>query len=107
MITTLTIIVTKTFLIGWFLLVLVVGFVIGASIMRRFYYERITDEAFEEAKQEYLRFFHERFDPTAESAASAFNRSLERENEDLKNQIKIYKEELAKERKKNESISSS
>lgn len=106
MITTLTIIVTKTFLIGWFLLTLVIGLTIGASVMRRFYYERITTEAFEEAKQEYLRFFHERFDPTAESAASAFNRSLERENEELKNQINIYKEELEKERKKNESISS-
>lgn len=68
--------------------------------------EEFRSKAFEAAKAEYLEYFHKRFTNTAERVADAFNASVMRENEELKQQNSILKEELIKERKKHESISS-
>lgn len=69
--------------------------------------EEAKEKAFKEAKAKYLEYFHEHFDPQAETAISMFNKSLERENKELREQYILLKEELKKEKKKNESISSS
>jgi hypothetical protein len=66
--------------------------------------EQIKEKAFDEAKEEYLRYFHNRFDPQALALSNAYVQRLRFENEELIKQNKELTEEL--ERKKNESISS-
>jgi hypothetical protein len=68
--------------------------------------EQIKEKAFEDAKQEYLNYFHNRFDPQALLLSNAYVQRLQFENNELLKQNKELTEELTKERKKNESISS-
>ena len=68
--------------------------------------EQIKEKAFEEAKKEYLVYFHNRFDPQGEAVSNTFMQRLQNENNELSKQNKKLAEELEKERKKNESISS-
>ena len=82
----------------------------GWKLARDIYKKKLPDEvdekAFEEAKAEYLKFFHKRFTPNAEGLAEAFNNGILRENRELKQQRDQLQKELEEERKKNESISS-
>ena len=66
--------------------------------------EQIKEKAFNEAKEEYMRYFHDRFDPQGLALSSAYVKRLQFENGELIKQNKKLVEEL--ERKKNESISS-
>ena len=85
----------------WFAAMAFVFLLIGYGTARKEFYDKIHEEAFYAAKEEYLEFFHNRFDYKAESICSAFNRSLEEENAELYRQIAVLKEELTKEREKN------
>ena len=69
-------------------------------------FEQVREEAFEEAKGEYLRYFHDHFDPRGLALSSAHVQRLQFENDELIKQNKKLTEELEKERKKNESIGS-
>lgn len=62
--------------------------------------EEIKEKAFAEAKKEYLKHFHAKYDPAAESAVTAYDTSLRKENEELREQNQLLKDELKKERKK-------
>lgn len=68
--------------------------------------EQVREEAFEKAKEEYLRYFHDHFDPRGLALSSAHVQRLQFENDELIKQNKKLIEELEKERKKNESIGS-
>lgn len=68
--------------------------------------DEFREKAFQAAKTEYLEYFHRRFTSNGEKIAEAFNAAVIRENEALKEQNQLLKEELAKERKKNESTGS-
>jgi hypothetical protein len=68
--------------------------------------ERIEEKAFEQAKQEYLNYFHNHFDPQALALSNVYVQRLQSENNELLKKNKELTAELEKERKKNESISS-
>ena len=80
---------------------LLFGYKLGNTPIPQEELEQIKEKAFEKAKQEYLNYFHNRFDPTAKSMITAYDTSLRKENEALREQNQILKEELKKERKKN------
>lgn len=68
--------------------------------------EQIKEKAFNKAKEEYLHYFHNRFDPQALALSNEYMRRLQFENGELIKQNKELVEKLEKERKKNESIGS-
>lgn len=82
------------------------GYKLGNTPIPQEELEQIKEKAFEEAKQEYLNYFHNRFDPQALALSNAYVQRLLFENDELLKQNKELTEELNKERKKNESISS-
>lgn len=82
------------------------GYTLGNTPISQEELEQIKEKAFEEAKREYLNYFHNRFDPQALALSNAYVQRLRFENDELLKQNKELTEELKKERKKNESISS-
>lgn len=80
------------------------GYRLGSTPIPQDELEQIKEKAFYEAKEEYLHYFHNRFDPQALAISNAYVRNLQFENGELIKQNKELVEEL--ERKKNESISS-
>lgn len=85
---------------------IVFGYKLGNTPIPQDELEQIKDKAFEKAKQEYLNYFHNRFDPQALAISNAYMQRLQSENDMLLKQNKELTEELKKERKKNESIGS-
>ena len=86
---------------------IIFGYKLGNTPISQDELEQIKEKAFEEAKKEYLNYFHDRFDPQGLALSSAYVQRLQFENNELLKQNKELTEELEKERKKNESISSS
>jgi hypothetical protein len=84
---------------------IIFGYKLGNTPISQDELEQIKKKAFEEAKKEYLNYFHDRFDPQGLTLSNAYVQHLQFENEKLIKQNKELVEEL--ERKKNESISSS
>lgn len=84
----------------------VFGYKLGNTPIPQDELEQIKDKAFEKAKQEYLNYFHDRFDPQALAISNVYVQRLQSENDRLLKQNKELTEELKKERKKNESIGS-
>ena len=82
------------------------GYKLGNTPIPQKELEQIKEKAFEEAKQEYLNYFHNRFDPQASGLSNAYMRRLQSENNMLLKQNEELTEELKKERKKNESTGS-
>lgn len=80
------------------------GYKLGSTPIPQDELEQIKEKAFNKAKEEYMHYFHNRFDPQALAISNAYVRNLQVENEELIKQNKKLVEEL--ERKKNESISS-
>lgn len=58
--------------------------------------EEEKDKAFEEAKAEYLEWFHKRFTSEAERIAEVYNKELLRENEALRKLNKQLNKEIKK-----------
>ena len=83
---------------------IVFGYKLGNTPIPQDELEQIKEKAFYEAKEEYLRYFHNRFDPQGLALSNAYVQRLQFENGELIKQNKELVEEL--ERKKNESISS-
>ena len=78
---------------------LAIGFKMGKDSISRLSEEDDT-KAFEEAKAEYLEWFHKRFSPKGEALAEAYNvavaeeaKRLKQENKELRKQIKKLEEE--------------
>ena len=86
---------------------LVCGYKLGNTAIPKDELEQIKENAFEAAKQEYLDFFHNRYDPQGLILSNTYVQRLQFENDELLKQNKELTEELNKERKKNESISGS
>jgi hypothetical protein len=86
---------------------IIFGYKLGNTPIPSEELEQIKEKAFEEAKQEYLNYFHDRFDIRASALSNVYMQRLRFENDELLKQNKELTEELKKERKKNESISSS
>ena len=84
----------------------VFGYKLGNTPIPQDELEQIKEKAFKDAKQEYLNYFHNRFDPQALALSNAYVQRLRFENDELLKQNKELTEELKKERKKNESIGS-
>lgn len=82
------------------------GYKLGNTPISKDELEQIEEKAFEKAKQEYLNYFHNRFDPQALALSNAYVQRLQSENNELLKQNKELTEELKKERKKNESTGS-
>ena len=82
------------------------GYSLGNTPIPQEELEQIKEKAFEEAKEEYMRYFHDRFDPQGFALSSAYVKRLQFENKELTKQNKELVKELEKERTKNESISS-
>lgn len=82
------------------------GYKLGSTPISQDELEKIEEKAFNQAKQEYLNYFHNRFDPQALALSNAYVQRLRSENDELLKKNKELTEELKKERKKNESISS-
>jgi hypothetical protein len=85
---------------------IVFGYKLGNKPIPQDELEQIEEKAFEQAKQEYLNYFHNRFDPQALALSNTYVQRLRFENDELLKQNKKLTEELKKERKKNESIGS-
>jgi benzoyl-CoA reductase/2-hydroxyglutaryl-CoA dehydratase subunit BcrC/BadD/HgdB len=83
------------------------GYKLGCTPIPQEELEQIKEKAFNEAKEEYIRYFHDRFDPQALALSNIYVQRLQSENDELLKRNKELTEELNKERKKNESISSS
>ena len=64
--------------------------------------EALKERAFQEAKKEYKEWFAKKFDGKAQDLENSFVR----ENKQLREMVEVLKEELAKERKKNEGTGS-
>ena len=86
---------------------IIFGYKLGNTPVSQDELEQIKEKAFEEAKKEYLNYFHDRFDMRASALSNTYVQRLRFENDELLKQNKELTEELKKERKKNESISSS
>lgn len=82
------------------------GYRLGSTPISQDEFEQIKEKAFEQAKQEYLNYFHNRFDPQALRLSNAYVQRLQFENDELLKQNNELTEELKKERKRNESIGS-
>jgi benzoyl-CoA reductase/2-hydroxyglutaryl-CoA dehydratase subunit BcrC/BadD/HgdB len=82
------------------------GYKLGSTPISQEELEQIKDKAFEEAKKDYMNYFHNRFDPQALALSNVYVQRLQSENDELLKRNKELTEELKKERKKNESIGS-
>lgn len=85
---------------------IIFGYKLGNTPIPEEELKQIKDKAFEEARQEYLKYFHNRFDPQALALSNAYVQRLRSENDELLKRNKELTEELKKERKKNESTGS-
>ena len=83
---------------------LLFGYKLGNAPIPQDELEQIKEKAFEKAKEEYMHYFHNRFDPQGLALSNAYVQRLQFENGELLKQNKELVEEL--ERKKNESIGS-
>lgn len=81
------------------------GYRLGNTPIPQDELEQIKEKAFNQAKEEYLHYFHNRFDPQGLALSNAFVQRLQFENGELLKQNKELIAEL--ERTKNESISGS
>ena len=81
------------------------GYKLGNTPIPQDELEQIKEKAFNAAKEEYLHYFHNRFDPQGLALSNAFVQRLQFENGELLKQNKELIAEL--ERTKNESISGS
>ena len=81
------------------------GYRLGNTPIPQDELEQIKEKAFNKAKEEYLHYFHNRFDPQGLALSNAFVQRLQFENGELLKQNKELIAEL--ERTKNESISGS
>lgn len=81
------------------------GYKLGNTPIPQDELEQIKEKAFNQAKEEYLHYFHNRFDPQGLALSNAFVQRLQFENGELLKQNKELIAEL--ERTKNESISGS
>ena len=81
------------------------GYKLGNTPIPEDELEQIKEKAFNEAKEEYMRYFHDRFDPQGLALSNEYVRRLQFENGELIKQNKELVKEL--ERTKNESISGS
>ena len=94
----LTLILATAFVSIW------LGYKLGNTPIPQDELEQIKEKAFDKAKEEYMRYFHDRFDPKGLALSNAYVKRLQFENRELVKQNKKLVEEL--ERKKNESIGS-
>lgn len=85
---------------------IIFGYKLGNTPISEEELERIKDKAFEEAKKNYMNYFHNRFDPQALALSNTYVQRLQSENDELLKRNKELIEELKKERKKNESTGS-
>lgn len=85
---------------------LLFGYRLGNTPIPQDELEQIKEKAFNEAKEEYMRYFHDRFDPQGLALSNVYVQRLQFENNELLKQNKKLTEELKKERKKNESTGS-
>ena len=85
----------------------VFGYKLGNTAIPKDELEQIKENAFDAAKQEYLNFFHNRYDPQGLILSNIYMQRLQFENDELLKKNKELTEELNKQRKKNESISGS
>jgi hypothetical protein len=83
------------------------GYKLGSTPIPKEELERIKEKAFEEAKKEYINYFHDRFDPQGETLRNAYMHTLQDENTKLLKHNQQLAAELKKEKEKNGSISSS
>ena len=81
------------------------GYRLGNTPIPQDELEQIKEKAFNQAKEEYLHYFHNRFDPQGLALSNAFVQRLQFENGELLKQNKELIAEL--ESTKNESISGS
>lgn len=81
------------------------GYRLGNTPIPQDELEQIKEKAFNQAKEEYLHYFHNRFDPQGMALSNAFVQRLQFENGELLKQNKELIAEL--ESTKNESISGS
>ena len=72
------------------------GYKLGNTPIPQEELEQIKEKAFEEAKQEYLNYFHNRFDPQALALSNAYVQRLQSENDELITRNKELTEELKK-----------
>jgi hypothetical protein len=82
------------------------GYKLGNTPIPQEELEQIKEKAFEEARQKYLNYFHNRFDLQALKIENAYVQRLQSENDELLKKNKELTEELQKERNKNESTGS-
>lgn len=85
---------------------IIFGYKLGNTPIPEDELEQIKEKAFEQARQEYLNYFHNHYDPKASVLFNTFVQRLRFENDELLKQNKKLTEELKKERKKNESTGS-
>ena len=78
------------------------GYRLGNTPIPQDELEQIKEKAFNQAKEEYLHYFHNRFDPQGMALSNAFVQRLQFENGELLKQNKELIAEL--ESTKNESI---
>lgn len=79
---------------------LLFGYKLGNTPIPQDELEQIKEKAFYEAREEYLRYFHDRFDPQGLALSNAYMKRLQSENGELIKQNKKLVEELEKEKNK-------
>jgi hypothetical protein len=78
----------------------VFGYKLGNTPISQDELEQIKEKAFYEAKEEYMRYFHNRFDPQGLALSNSYVQRLQSENGELIKQNKKLVEELKKEKNK-------
>lgn len=79
---------------------IIFGYKLGNTPISQDELEQIKEKAFEEAKKEYLNYFHDRFDPRGLALSNAYVQRLQSENEELIKQNQKLVDELKKEKNK-------
>lgn len=79
---------------------LLFGYRLGNTPIPQDELEQIKEKAFYAAKEEYMRYFHNRFDPQGLALSKAYVQCLQSENKDLIKQNKKLVKELEKEKNK-------
>lgn len=75
------------------------GYRLGNTSIPQDELEQIKEKAFDEAKEEYLRYFRKRFDPQGLALSNEYVQRLQFENGELIKQNKKLIEELERKRK--------
>ena len=84
----------RVIIIILFLVTAAISIIFGYSMAANRVDEKIKEAAFNEAKSEYLAWFHERYTAKADAAASAVNQALFDEVQVLRKENKLLKELL-------------